>query len=158
MDIIHDWPLSSRSHFMSMLDVSVSTLTDMGLVETVRVGGSGRKRYALTDRGIAYLCRRDRVEVKAKLNRMSVAPRADGDFRGGSVRTVVKEIDHNDGLNYVLSRLWSDPRGMGEDDDDSHPQGEETLSRMYLSAGAIFLASFAYDRKAVGYVPQKVGH
>ncbi len=121
MDIIHDWPLSSRSHFMSMMDVSASCLTkiastlgDMGLVETVRLGGRGIKRYALTDRGITYLCRRDRVEVKAKLNRMSVAPRADGDFRGGTVRTVVKELDHNDGLNYVLSRLWSDPPGGWE--------------------------------------------
>ncbi len=118
LDIVHEWPLSSRFHFMSMMNVSPSrltkiatTLTELELVSTVRVPGSGRKRYALTDEGVTYLCRRDRVEVKAKLNRLSVEKRSDGEFRGRSVRAMAREIKHNDGLNYLLDRLWSDPRG-----------------------------------------------
>ena len=117
LDMVHDWPLSKRSHFMSMLDISPSRLTkvagrltERGLVMVVRVRGSGRKRYALTDEGLAYLCRRDRVEHKAKLDAMSAERREDGEFRGGALRVIESQILHNDGLNDLLGHLWGDPR------------------------------------------------
>ena len=118
MDLVYEWPLATRSVFMSMLDVSPSRLTkiagslmDMDLIGVERTGASAKKRYALTDTGIAYMCRRDRVEIKAKLNTMSVSKRANGGFRGGTMRVIEKEINHNDGLNGFLERLWSDRRG-----------------------------------------------
>ena len=117
LDLIHDWPLSLRTHFMSMLDIKDSRLTtvatglvEKGLARIERIGGD-RIRYALTDEGIMYLCRRDRVEVKGKLNRLSATPK-DGDYRGGSLRVIVKEMEHNDGLNRFLDMLWSDPAGL----------------------------------------------
>ena len=118
LDMVYEWPLSRRSHFMSMLNISPSRLTkvanglmERSLITIVRVRGSGRKRYVLTDDGLAYLCRRDRVEHKAKLDVLSAARREDGEFRGGVLRVVEREIAHNDGLNDLLSRFWSDPRG-----------------------------------------------
>ena len=117
LDLIHDWPLSLRAHFMSMLDIKDSRLTTVatglvenGLARIERIGGE-RIRYALTDAGIMYLCRRDRVEVKGKLNRLSSALK-DGDYRGGSLRVIAKEIEHNDGINRFLDALWSDPAGL----------------------------------------------
>ena len=45
LDVLHDWPLSRRQHYMSVMDVSASRLTDifravsdMGLVKVIRTG------------------------------------------------------------------------------------------------------------------------
>ena len=118
LDVLHDWPLSKRQHYMSVMDVSASRLTDMfravsdmGFVEVIRTGRSDVKRYALSDAGLTYLCRRDRTEVRAKLDKLSVSEGDDGEFRGGSVKVIARELEHNDGLSYFIDRLWSDPRG-----------------------------------------------
>ena len=49
--------------------------------------------------------------MRAKLDKLSVSEGDGGEFRGGSVKVIARELEHNDGLNYFIDRLWSDPRG-----------------------------------------------
>ena len=45
-----------------------------------------------------------------KLSRLD-AERRDGEYAGGVLRAVSREIDHHDGLNRFLDSLWRDPSG-----------------------------------------------
>ena len=123
MDLLFDWPWSSRRDLSALLDVSeprasqlIAPLEGCGLV--TRPHGAGG-RLALTDRGLALLARRDRSSVGAARQRWSVAPldaNAPLDWRnvsGGRSRQLLRNLEHTAAVHSFLAALAKQCRSLG---------------------------------------------
>ena len=121
LDLIGDWPWIAPTHLGSLLGVDRSRfsqllgrLTEHELVATHRHGG--RSRLALSDRGIAYLARRDRAAVGAARRRWSAQPRDPGapsDWRnvsGARSRQLLRHLDHTESVHEFIAALADQAR------------------------------------------------
>ena len=116
LDLIGDWPWIRPDHLAGLLGVArrrVSQLTAglerLGLVTAPRV--EGRRRLALTDRGLALLANRDRASVGAARKRWSAAPlNREAPFgwrnlRGRRTRQLLRHITHTESVHGFLAAL-----------------------------------------------------
>ena len=116
LDLLSDWPWIAPAHLGELLGIRRSRLAEvmrrldgLGLAADLHV--EGRRRLALTDRGLAVLARRDRSSVGAARKRWSVAPLdADAplDWRnvsGGRSRQLLRFADHTDSVHWFAAVL-----------------------------------------------------
>ncbi len=115
LDVIGDWPWIAPQHLRGLLGVSqprVSQLTtaleDFGLV--LRVPAAGR-RLTLSDRGLAFLARRDRTSVGVARKCWSGRPLDAGgagewrDVAGGRSRQLLRHLDHTAAVHAFVAAL-----------------------------------------------------
>ncbi len=122
LDCIADWPLVTVEDLAGILGLSDSRarrlaarLNGLGLVARVRL--ASRRRFALSDRGLALLARRDRVSVGAALRRWSVEPKDDEalsswrDVPGRRTRTLARTIEHTQAVHRFMATLARQAKG-----------------------------------------------
>ncbi len=116
LDCIADWSLVTVEDLSGILGLSDSRawrlaarLNGLGLVVRVRL--ADRRRFALGDRGLALLARRDRVSVGTALSRWSVES-LDGspsgcwrDLPGGRARSLARTIEHTQSVHRFMAAL-----------------------------------------------------
>ncbi|MYE05836.1 MAG: hypothetical protein F4Y04_01195, partial [Chloroflexi bacterium] len=124
LDLIGDWPWIRTDHLGSLLGVErrrVSQLTAglerRDLLAARRI--EGRRRLALTDRGLALLARRDRASVGAARKRWSAAlvgpdaPFGWRNLRGRRTRQLLRNLTHTDAVHDFLATLANQARSAG---------------------------------------------
>ena len=79
LNLLSDWPWLTHAHLGALMGLKRSRLSEvlirldgLRLIADARI--EGRRRLAVTDRGLAALARRDRASVGAAKRRWSVAP------------------------------------------------------------------------------------
>ncbi len=124
LDLIGDWPCIRDDHLGSLLGVArrrVSKLTASlerrELLTAHRI--EGRRRFVLSDRGLALLARRDRASVGAARKRWSAAP-VDLDapydwrnLRGRRTRQLLRNLTHTEAVHGFLAALADQARSNG---------------------------------------------
>ena len=123
LDLLADWPWISQGDLARLLGVSetgasrtVNSLVGLGLAARCRDAGS---RLALTDRGLAYLARRDRTSVGTARRRWSVAfldedaPLHWRNVSGGRSRQLLRNIEHTAAVHGFLAALTVQSRTLG---------------------------------------------
>lgn len=123
LDLLSDWPWIAPAHLQGLLGVSrsrllriLATLGDFGLANRVPAAGG---RLVLTERGLAFLARRDRASVGTVRRRWSASPLdagGDGDWRavrGRNVRQLLRHLDHTSSVHAFLSALARQARAGG---------------------------------------------
>ena len=121
LDRLSEWPWVTADDLGGLLELSpsaVSKLTSrlgrLGLVSRVHL--SGRRRLALSRRGLALLARRDRASVSRAIRRWSVEPaegQAPSGWRsvpGARSRPLARAIEHTEGG--TLLHGGADPTGQ----------------------------------------------
>ena len=124
LDLIGDWPWIQPDHLVGLLGVArrrVSQLTSrlewLGLVAAPRI--EGRRRLALTDRGLALIARRDRASVGAARKRWSAAqldpeaPFGWRNLRGRRARQLLRHLAHTESVHQFLAALSEQARAQG---------------------------------------------
>ena len=105
LDLLSDWPWLTHAHLGALMGLKRSRLSEvllrldgLRLIADARI--EGRRRLAVTDRGLAMLARRDRASVGAAKRRWSVAP-IDADapvewrnVSGRRSRQLLRNVEH----------------------------------------------------------------
>ena len=116
LDLLSDWPWLAPAHLGTLLGVKRSRLSqvtlrleELGLMASADV--PGQRRLALSDKGLAYLARRDRAATGAAKARWSVSPE-DGndqpDWRavpGRRSRQLLRNIEHTGAVHDFIAAL-----------------------------------------------------
>ena len=123
LDLLADWPWISQRDLAGLLGLSetrasraVNPLVRLGLA--VRCPDAGG-RLVLSDRGLAFLCRRDRSSVGVARRRWSISPLdADAalDWRnvsGGRTRQLLRNIEHTSAVHGFITALSIQSRNLG---------------------------------------------
>ena len=116
LDLLSDWPWIVPAHLGELIGVRRSRLSEVlrrleGLGLAAGLNVEGRRRLALTDRGLALLARRDRSSVGAARKRWSVAlkdPQAPLEWRnvsGGRSRQLIRFAEHTDSVHWFAAVL-----------------------------------------------------
>ena len=124
LDLLAAWPWLTPAHLGELLGVRPPRLSHvMGRLQalglTVSVTMGGRRRFALADRGLALLARRDRVSVGAARRRWSAAsidPRAPLTWRnvtGARGRQLLRNIEHTEAVHGFAAALSGQARSTG---------------------------------------------
>ena len=116
LDCLGDWPAITAEDLSGILGLSDSRtwrlaarLGRLGLVAPVRL--AGQRRFALSDAGLAFLARRDRVSVGAALRRWSVEtmdgqpPSSWRDLPGARTRPLARTIEHTRAVHRFMAAL-----------------------------------------------------
>ena len=124
LDLLHDWPWLAPAHLGQLLGVNRSRtyqvserLKALGLAFTVKVRET--RCLALSDRGLAFLARRDRSAVGAARQRWSAAPvdpDAPLDWRnvhGSHSRQLLRNLEHTQAVHWFLAVLANQSRSRG---------------------------------------------
>ena len=124
LDVMAHWLTLNRNTAIDLLDVSGPQLSDilrslraLELVTTEQKGGS--TSYSLSDTGISYLSARDRCDVAAMLDLLSVSRLWDlpqdatykqtvASYRGGLIRSFLKNRDHDSLVSECLGYLTTE--------------------------------------------------
>ena len=122
LDCLADWPLATVEDLSGILGLSDSRtwrlaalLNRLGLVTPVHL--AGRRRFALSDGGLALLARRDRVSVGAAFRRWSVesmdgeTPSSWRDLLGARSRPLARTIEHTQAVHQFTAALVHQSKG-----------------------------------------------
>ena len=123
LDLLADWPWMLQKDLAGLLGVSetrisrlVNPLQGFGLAARIPAAGG---RLALTDRGLAFLARRDRASVGVARRRWSVNPIDHArpvDWRnvsGGRSRQLLRNLEHTAAVHGFLAALARQSRALG---------------------------------------------
>ena len=116
LDLLSDWPWVAPAHLGELIGVRRSRLSEVllrleGLGLAADLNVEGRRRLALTDRGLALLARRDRSSVGAARKRWSVAlldadaPLEWRNVSGGRSRQLIRFAEHTDSVHWFAAVL-----------------------------------------------------
>ena len=116
LDCLSDWPWATVEDLCGILDLSDSRvwrraawLGDLGLVSTGAL--KGKRRLALSRRGLAFLARRDRTSVSAAFRRWSAEPVDQRplscwrDVPGGRSRPLARTMEHTQAVHRFMGAL-----------------------------------------------------
>ena len=116
LDLVSDWPWLTPAHLGALMGLKrsrlsevITRLREMRLVFDASV--EGRRRLALTDRGLAMLARRDRVSVGAARKRWSVSPIDDRkpltwrNVSGRRSRQLLRNVEHTEAVHGFMAAL-----------------------------------------------------
>ena len=122
LDCLADWPAIAVEDLSGILGLSDSRtwrlaarLGRLGLVTPVRL--AGRRRFALSDGGLALLARRDRVSVGTSFRRWSVEtvdgqpPSSWRDLPGARTRPLARTIEHTRAVHRFMAALVRQAKG-----------------------------------------------
>ncbi len=123
LDLISDWPWIALQELAGLMDVTpqrasqiVIPIEGFGLAARPRDAGG---RLALTDRGLAFLARRDRTSVAVARRRWSVAPEDYGapfewrNLTGRRTRQLLRNMEHTAAVHGFLAALAAQARFLG---------------------------------------------
>ncbi|MDE2967374.1 MAG: hypothetical protein OXS30_07825 [Chloroflexota bacterium] len=124
LDLVGDWPWLRPGHLAALLGVGRRRLTQLlARLEApsliVRHTCAGAPRLALSDRGLAYLARRDRTSVGIARKRWSPEPRWPGqvfDWRNVSgirSRQLLRNLEHTESVHWFNTLLARQAREQG---------------------------------------------
>ena len=116
LDLLSDWPWLTHAHLGALMALKRSRLSEvllrldgLRLIADARI--EGRRRLAVTDRGLAALARRDRASVGAAKRRWSVAP-IDADapvewrnVSGRRSRQLLRNVEHTSAVHGFIAAL-----------------------------------------------------
>ena len=116
LDLLCDWPWIAPAHLGELLGVKRSMLSRvLGRLEGLGLAFDavveGRRRLALSDRGLALLARRDRAAVGAARERWSVrsanpkAPFAWRNVSGRRSRQLLRNLEHTEAVHWFVAVL-----------------------------------------------------
>ena len=126
LDLLSDWPWLTHAHLGALMGLKRSRLSeivgrltaqDLSLVAAVE----GRRRLAVTDRGLAALARRDRASVGAARKRWSVAPidaAAPVEWRnvsGRRSRQLLRNVEHTSAVHGFIAALARQARSRSRE-------------------------------------------
>ena len=124
IDLLADWPWIARAPMAALLRVSeprasrlAIRLEELGLL--ARLLFEGRRRHALTDRGLALLARRDRASVGAARKRWSVslidagATLAWHNVSGRRSRQLLRNMEHTAAVHAFCAALARQSQSLG---------------------------------------------
>jgi hypothetical protein len=100
-------------------------VAEFGMVDRVRF--YGRVRYALSDRGLRYLARQDRLAVQAVMHRWSASPLEPGqafswaNARGTRSRQLAREIAHTAAIHRFTAAMAVQAAELGGELVEAHP-------------------------------------
>ena len=125
LDLVGDWPWLRPGHLAALLGVGRRRLTqllarldELGLITRLTRAAAG-PRLALSDRGLAYLARRDRTAVGIARKRWSPEPRWAGealDWRNVSgirSRQLLRNLEHTEAVHWFNTLLARQAREQG---------------------------------------------
>ena len=123
LDLLADWPWISQKHLAGLLGFSETRASravnpPVGLGLATRCPETGG-HLALTDRGLAFLCRRDRSSVGVARRRWSVALRDEDEpfhwrnVSGGRSRQLLRNIEHTAAVHGFIAALSVQARTLG---------------------------------------------
>ena len=116
LDLLSDWPWLTHAHLGALMGLKRSRLSEVvgrltALDLALVVAVEGRRRLAVTDRGLAALARRDRASVGAAKRRWSVAP-IDADapvewrnVSGRRSRQLLRNVEHTAAVHGFIAAL-----------------------------------------------------
>ena len=126
LDLLSDWPWLTHAHLGALMGLKRSrlseivgrlTVLDLALVAAVE----GRRRLAVTDRGLAALARRDRASVGTARKRWSVAP-IDADapvewrnVSGRRSRQLLRNVEHTSAIHGFIAALARQARSRSRE-------------------------------------------
>ena len=123
LELVGDWPWISTEHLGALLGVArrrVSQLTSrldrLDLIRSHRI--DGRRRYTLSDRGLALLARQDRASVGAARKRWSAnlldpeQPLEWRNLRGRKTRQLLRNLTHTEAVHRFLATLAEQSRSQ----------------------------------------------
>ena len=125
LDMLSDWPWVTPSDLGGLMGVSAPRLSELlvrlrelGLVAHFVI--DGRRRLALSDRGLALLARRDRTSVGLARKRWSVAtmgsaPLAWRDVSGRRSRQLLRNLAHTEAVHRFVATLSQEAKLSGWD-------------------------------------------
>lgn len=124
LDLLFDWPWITLGDLAGLLGVSPQRASQLLLsLEEFDVASrtviAGRRRLAVTDRGLALIARRDRASVGAVRKRWSAAPiepRESLDWRGVSgsrSRQLLRNLEHTEAVHGFVAALARQARERG---------------------------------------------
>ena len=147
LDLVGDWPWIRPEHLAALLGVArrrVSQLTAglerRELLSAPRI--EGRRRLALTDRGLALLARRDRASVGQARKRWSAAPLdPEAPFSWRSVqgrrsRQLLRHLAHTESVHGFLAALADQACAQG--DALVHVDPPQRASRYFRLDGTLY--------------------
>ena len=116
LNLLSDWPWLTHAHLGALMGLKRSRLSEvlirldgLRLIADARI--EGRRRLAVTDRGLAALARRDRASVGAAKRRWSVAP-IDADapvewrnVSGRRSRQLLRNVEHTSAVHGFIAAL-----------------------------------------------------
>ena len=121
LDLISDWPWLRPGHLAALLGVGQRRLTqllarldELGL--TTRLTRAGAPRLTLSDRGLAYLARRDRTSVGITRKRWSPEPHRPADpfdwrnVSGIRSRQLLRNLEHTESVHWFNTLLSGQAR------------------------------------------------
>ena len=124
LDLIFDWPGIRPDDLRKVLGLSrgrfyeiIAPLSETGLISRAAI--EGHRGLALTDRGLAFLARRDRTSVGAARKRWSVEPVDPGasegwrKVAGRRSRQLLRNIDHTSAVHRFISATAEQARSQG---------------------------------------------
>ena len=124
VDVIADWPWIDQTGLRRLLGVSeprawhlLASVERFGLAARIPI--EGRTRWALTDRGLGLLARRDRTSVGAARKRWSVRPVQPGtplawrNVSGTRSRQLLRNIDHTSAVHGFVAALAAQAPSLG---------------------------------------------
>ena len=145
LDLLSGWPWLLQRDLAGLLGASetrisrlVNALQGFGLASRTPAAGG---RLALTDRGLAFLARRDRASVGVARRRWSVNPVDHArpvDWRnvsGGRSRQLLRNLDHTAAVHGFLAALVRQSRALGWEISQLDPP--HRASRHFRHAGAL---------------------
>ena len=146
IDLIADWPWIDQTGLRRLLGVSeprawhlLASVERFGL--TARIPVEGRTRWALTDRGLGLLARRDRASVGAARKRWSVRPVRSGappawrNVSGTRSRQLLRNIDHTSAVHGFVAALAAQAHSLGREAVQLDPP--HRASRFFRHDGAL---------------------
>ena len=116
LDLLSDWPWLTHTHLGALMGLKRSRLSEvllrldgLRLIADARI--EGRRRLAVTDRGLAMLARRDRASVGAAKRRWRVAP-IDADapvewrnLTGRRSGQLLRNVEHTSAVHGFIAAL-----------------------------------------------------
>ena len=126
LDLLSDWPWLTHAHLGALMGLKRSRLSevvgrltalDLALAAPVQ----GRRRLAVTDRGLAMLARRDRASVGGARRRWSAAP-PDADaplewrnVSGRRTRQLLRNLEHTAAVHGFIAALARQARSRSRE-------------------------------------------
>ena len=107
LDRLSEWPWITADDLGGLLELSPSAVSKL----ISRMHLSGRRRLALSRRGLALLARRDRASVPRAIRRWSVEPvggRSPSCWRsvaGAKIRPLARTIEHTEAVHRFMAAL-----------------------------------------------------
>ena len=124
IDLLAAWPWLAPAHLGALLGVRAPRLSEvMGRLRrlglTLAPNTGERRRFALTDRGLSLLARRDRASVGDARRRWSVRPLDAGalltwrNVSGSRSRQLLRNIGHTEAVHAFIAALAAQSRSLG---------------------------------------------